>query len=402
MLWNKKRRRAVQRDDVTATLKKGDDLPMESVTADWRDQLENWLKNEVGPAAVETDRTGAFPAAAIDAFLATSLPGLMTAESHGGVGGGVREASEVIRRTAQVCGSTVMIVTMHYSGVAVLEACGSDDVRRDVAAGRHLSTLAFSESGSRSQFWAPISTASNKGKEYVLDASKSWVTSARYATAYVWSSRGSNGDGVTLWLTPSDADGLEVIGNFDGLGLRGNDSVPVRATSVHLPASAMLGEDGKGLDLMLGVVLPVFSILNSSASIGMMEAAVERTIEHASGVHFQHTSEALRDLSTMRAYLARIRIKTDMVRTLLNDTIDAIETSRPDANLRVLQIKAAAGETATEVLDTAMRVCGGAAFRKEVGVERIFRDARASTVMAPTADQLYDFIGRAISGLDLF
>jgi alkylation response protein AidB-like acyl-CoA dehydrogenase len=49
-----------------------------------------------------------------------------------------------------------------------------------------------------------------------------------------------------------------------------------------------------------------------------------------------------------------------------------------------------------------MRICGGAAFRKEVGVERHFRDARASTVMAPTADALYDFIGKALTGMPLF
>jgi alkylation response protein AidB-like acyl-CoA dehydrogenase len=70
--------------------------------------------------------------------------------------------------------------------------------------------------------------------------------------------------------------------------------------------------------------------------------------------------------------------------------------------LRVLECKAAAGETATEVLDLAMRVCGGAAFRNDVGVERYFRDTRAAGIMAPTTDALYDFIGKAVCGLPLF
>ena len=65
--------------------------------------------------------------------------------------------------------------------------------------------------------------------------------------------------------------------------------------------------------------------------------------------------------------------------------------------LRVLEVKAAAAEAASEVTDLAMRVCGGAAFRKEIGVERRFRDARAARVMAPTTDALLDFVGRAIS-----
>ena len=76
--------------------------------------------------------------------------------------------------------------------------------------------------------------------------------------------------------------------------------------------------------------------------------------------------------------------------------------NRADTMLRVLETKAASGEAATEVTDLAMRVCGGAAFRKDVGVERIFRDARAALVMAPTTDALYDFIGKAVCGLPLF
>jgi alkylation response protein AidB-like acyl-CoA dehydrogenase len=65
-------------------------------------------------------------------------------------------------------------------------------------------------------------------------------------------------------------------------------------------------------------------------------------------------------------------------------------------------VKAAAAEAALTVTDLAMRVCGGAAYRREVGVERLFRDARAATVMAPTTDALHDFIGKAVCGLPLF
>ena len=68
----------------------------------------------------------------------------------------------------------------------------------------------------------------------------------------------------------------------------------------------------------------------------------------------------------------------------------------------MLQSKAVAGATALDVVDTAMRVGGGAAFRKDVGIERQFRDARASAVMAPTLDALNEFIGRAVCGMALF
>ncbi len=96
-----------------------------------------------------------------------------------------------------------------------------------------------------------------------------------------------------------------------------------------------------------------------------------------------------------------MRLTTDTVRALINDTLIALDTGRADAMLRVLEVKALAAESAVDVTDLAMKVTGGAAFRKELGIERRFRDARAARVMAPTTDALLDFVGRAISGLPL-
>jgi alkylation response protein AidB-like acyl-CoA dehydrogenase len=69
--------------------------------------------------------------------------------------------------------------------------------------------------------------------------------------------------------------------------------------------------------------------------------------------------------------------------------------------LRVLQVKAAAAEAASEVTDLALKAGGGAAFRKESPLERRFRDARASRVMAPTTEALHDFVARALLGMPL-
>jgi alkylation response protein AidB-like acyl-CoA dehydrogenase len=236
-----------------------------------------------------------------------------------------------------------------------------------------------------------------------LDAKKSWITSAGQADSYVWSSRPLTAEGAsTIWLVPAQAAGLRVAAPFEGLGLRGNASSPVVAEKVEIESAAMLGPDGGGFDIMMGIVLPYFQLMNAAGSLGIMEAATAKAAAHVGGAKLEHLSNSLADLPTVRAYLARMRIKTDMVRALLLDTLEALESGRADTLLRVLEVKAAAGEAATEVTDLAMRVCGGAAFRKEVGVERCFRDARAATVMAPTTDVLYDFIGKAACGLPLF
>lgn len=367
------------------------------------DTLDWVIAEAVAPAAAEIDQTGAFPRQAIDALGAAGLLGLISAQEVGGQGQAHRAATLVVERLARECASTAMVVCMHYAGTAVIEAHGPREIREAIAAGRHLTTLAFSEAGSRSHFWAPLSSAVASNGHVQLDAHKSWATSAGQADSYVWSSRPLAEEGAsTIWLVPGDADGLRIPTPFNGLGLRGNSSSPVTASGVVVPRGAMLGQDGGGFEIMMGIVLPYFQLMNAGFSVGTMEAATTKTAAHVGGAQLQHLGQSLSDLPTIRAYIARMRIKTDMARALLLDTLAAVETGRADAMLRVLEVKAAAGECATEVTEMAMRVCGGAAFRKEVGVERHFRDARAATVMAPTTDVLYDFIGKAVCGVPLF
>ena len=363
------------------------------------------VATDVAAKHAETvDREGVFPRAAMDALAAEGLLGVLSAREVGGMGLTIGAAAFAVERLARECGSTAMVLTMHYAGTAVLEKHGPVDVRRAIASGRHLSTLAFSESGSRSHFWAPTSTAARgAGGRIILNAQKSWITAAGQATAYVWSSRPVEADGAsTLWLVPSGAEGIRMPRPYDGLGLRGNDSRAVTAEGVAVAESSRLGGDGDGFAIMMQVVLPAFNLMNAAFSVGLMEGAVARTARHAAGSRYAHVESTLADFPTIRAYIARMRVRADAARALLLDAIDAVESGREDAMLRVLECKAAAAEAALEVLATAMRVCGGAAYRREVAVERYFRDAQAASVMAPTTDQLYDFIGKAVCGLPLF
>ncbi len=367
------------------------------------DALDTIIADVIAPNAAEVDRAGLFPRAALDALGAAGLLGLVSASEVGGLGYGHRAAALVVERIAHHCASTAMVVCMHYAAAAVVEAHGPREDREAIAAGRSVATLALSESGSRSHFWAPVSTATEDGNGVRLDAHKSWVTAAGEADLYIWSSRPLTAEGAsTMWLVPSDSAGLRVAAPFDGLGLRGNCSSPVVAEGVVVARDAMLGADGAGFDVMMAAALPYFQTMSAATCVGLMDATTTRTAAHAGGTTFAEVGQSLADLPTIRAYIARMRVATDMARGLLLDALDALEGERDDTLLRVLEVKAAAGEAATQVTDLGMRVCGGAAFRKEVGVERFFRDARAATVMAPTTDVLYDFIGKAACGMPLF
>ena len=369
----------------------------------YAEAVEQIATDVVEASAVEIDRAGEFPGAAVAALGEAGLLGLISASEIGGMAEGPRSASVVIERLARSCGSTAMVVMMHYAATAVIEQHGPRDVREAIAAGKHLSTLAFSEHGSRGHFWAPVSTAAEAGGLVTLNAGKSFVTSAGEADSYLWSSRPVSAEGAsTIWLVPTTTPGLRVAGRFDGLGLRGNASTAIAADDVVIPAASRLGEDGGGFDVMMQTVLPIFQVLSAAVSLGIMEAVTTKSASHVTSHRLEHLGQSLADLPTIRAYIARMRIATDASRGLLLDTLNALESGREDAMLRVLEVKAAASEAALEVSDLGMRVCGGAAFRKEVGVERHFRDARAATVMAPTTDVLYEFIGRATCGLPLF
>ncbi|MGV9422994.1 acyl-CoA dehydrogenase family protein [Streptomyces sp. NPDC003656] len=368
------------------------------------EDFEAVLRDVVAPLADEVDRAGRFPGEGIRALGEAGLLGLLSSRESGGAGAGLREAAQVIERLAGACGSTAMVLLMHYAAVTVLDRYAPDDVRREIAAGNHLSSLAFSERGSRSHFWAPVGTATPDGGDTVLlDAQKSWITSAGEADTYVWSSKPLEADGVmSLWLVPSDSTGLDVRGTYDGFGLRGNASSPVSAKSVAVPRTALLGTDGEGLGTALEVVLPYFLVLSAAFSLGVTEALLNLTATHLRETRLVHLDQTLAEQPIARNQYAALRLRADALRAMLEATLTAVENGSPEATLRVLQIKALAAETAAEVADGTMRLCGGAAFRRETGVERRFRDALAARVMAPTTEALHDFCGRAELGLPLF
>ncbi|MGW7533331.1 acyl-CoA dehydrogenase family protein [Amycolatopsis sp. NPDC054798] len=361
------------------------------------------VEQTVAPQAEQVDRSGEFPRDGVNALGKAGLLGLISASDVGGAGGSLADAAHVIEKLAQACGSTAMVALMHYAATALIEAHGDRDTRRAIGEGRHLSTLAFSETGSRSHFWAPQSSATaNGGDRIVLEAQKSWVTAAGEADSYVWSSRPVTAEGpMTLWLVSSDANGLTVRGKFDGLGLRGNASNPVSG-AVEVSSSAMLGADGAGLDLALQSALPHFLVLNAAFSLGLMQSLIAKASAHLTGTRLSHLDQTLAEQPQHRERFARLLTRTDEVRAFLRDTLAALAEGRDDATLRVLQVKAVAAEAASEVADGVMRLCGGSAFRKELGVERQFRDALAARVMAPTTEALRDFVGRASLGLPLF
>ena len=366
----------------------------------------------LAPSTGQNDKTGRFSTEAVESLGESGLLGLLVPADIGGFGLGPRTLAAVTATLAEADASVAMVYLMHILGAATISAARPSasqavaPILREIGAGRHLSTLAFSEAGSRSHFWAPMSRAHRNGNGVRITAKKSWVTSAGHAQSYVVSALAPEGAGPTdstLYLVPADTRGLSVAGPWDGLGLRANASAPIALNDCEVPSGFQLTDDGAGFPAMLNVVLPLFNLGTSAVALGLCRAAVAGTTLHLKSAKFEHLGQSLGEsLPTLRAQLAVMQIDTDGLSARIDDLIEHLEKPRESTMLRVLETKAAAGDVAIAVTSAAMRVCGGAAFSKHLSIERLFRDAHAGAVMAPTGDVLREFIGKSLLGLPLF
>jgi alkylation response protein AidB-like acyl-CoA dehydrogenase len=371
--------------------------------------LKRVIDAVIAPASAAVDRDARFPAESVEGLAKAGLLGLCVDLEHGGRGQSPRMFAAVTEELAMADPSTAMIYVMHVAAAQAIAAshvlASRDEVLRSIASGRHLTTLAFSETGSRSQFWAPVSQLHEAGDGYETSAAKSWVTAANHADSYVSSAQKPGAASPlesTVYLVRKKADGVRITSRFDGLGLRGNDSSPISLDHVKVGKGDLISKLGEGANTMLQVVLPWFSIGTAAMANGISRAAVSRTAEHLSATGFAHDGTKLRDLPVLRARIAEMSLRTEESRALLGLTLTHVETASEVAPLYVLQSRLAALESALTVTDLAMKACGGAAFSKQLGIERLFRDARAGWVMAPTADHLREFVGRVLTGLPLF
>src|SRR5262249_61724028 len=180
----------------------------------------------LAPAASQNDKQGRFSTEAVEALGKGGLLGLMLPIKFGGAALGPRTFASVTAALAEADASAAMVYLMHVCAAAAIGAARSEaavaETLKEIAAGRILATLAFSEAGSRSHFWAPVSRANRNGAGVRLTAKKSWVTSAGHAHCYVVSSLAHEGKATTestLHLVAGHTPALTVADPEPGMSL---------------------------------------------------------------------------------------------------------------------------------------------------------------------------------------
>ncbi|MFB7495171.1 acyl-CoA dehydrogenase family protein [Streptomyces sp. NPDC056161] len=249
----------------------------------YRSALLRTLSSTIEPSAERTSALGRFPRVCVAALGKAGLLGLTVGAPLGGGGRGLTEAAEVVAEVSRACPATGAVLRSHYAAVALIEAHGTPWVRRRIAAGHHLSTLALTDGDDGRAPGGTASpagsTATGVGDVVALRARKRDVVGAGEADSYVWSSHPADGTGrPALWLVPADAPGLFVPARPNGAGPRGSGASTVHADPVLVPADARLGRrDGAGDDVLSTVLdwlaaLPAAGPATGAAPMGAAAA----------------------------------------------------------------------------------------------------------------------------------
>ena len=363
----------------------------------------------VAPMAGEVDRNGQWPAHSMAAFARAGLTGLPVPQRLGGHGQGLLALTMMTEAIGRACPSSALCFGMHCVGTAVIAAKATpfqeERYLRPIAEGRHITTLALSESGSGAHFYLPETQLTASGDAYLVNGTKQFITNGGQADSYVVSTRASAPDAeagdFSCLIVDAATPRTEWLAPWDGFGMRGNSSRGLRLDDAPVPAVNLLGEDGDQVWYVFEVVAPYFLMAMAGTYLGIAQAALDAADEHLRNRRYAHSGAALRDVEVLQTRYAAMWMAVAKTRALIYEAAARGDAADPNALPFILACKADAGDTAVQLANDAMTICGGAAYRDNSRVAQMLRDARASHVMSPTTDLLKLWTGRSLLGLPL-
>jgi alkylation response protein AidB-like acyl-CoA dehydrogenase len=372
-------------------------------------RFEQVVEDVVHPNAARVDRECLWPRHTMGALADAGLTGLQVPAHLGGHGQGLTALSMATELIGRACPSSALCFGMHCVGTAVIAAKATpwqqERYLRPIAAGRHLTTLALSESGSGSHFYLPSTTLARDGDDFLVDGVKQFVTNGGEVDSYVLSTLASAGPAdegdFSCLVVDADTRGIEWQAPWEGFGMRGNSSRAMRLAGARVPAPHLLGAEGDQVWYVFEVVAPFFLMAMAGTYLGIAQAALDAAGEHLRNRRYTHSGEALADIETLQARYAGLWMAVEKTRALVYEAARRGDAGHPDALPFILAAKADAGDTAVQAANEAMTICGGAAYRDNSRIAQMLRDARASHVMAPTTDLLKLWTGRSLLGLPL-
>jgi len=365
-----------------------------------RESAREFAEKRLKPQALKFDEEETIPKEVYDEAAELGFFGLMIPEQFGGLGldpvGYVGVMEEIARGSAafQVC------LTVHNSLVCgAIEKFGSDAQKKkylpELAAGKKIGAYSLSEPGAGSDAGSVRCAAVKDGDHYVLNGTKSWVSSAAIAdvfTVFVSTDKDKKSYGISCLLVDKGLKGFTLGKKEKKMGIRGSETYEISFKDCPVPVSALLGEEDAGFKIALGQ-LDSGRIGIAAQAVGVAQAAYEEAVSYA--MEREQFGRPLTDFQATQFKLADMAMNIDAARLL---TLRAAEKfGRGErATMEASMAKLFASQTANKTAYDAVQIHGGNGYIREFPVERYFRDARISEIYEGTSEIQRVVISREI------
>ena len=374
-----------------------------------REKTEKIVREVVAPKSDEVDQKAMWPEHSMRAFAKAGLLGLHVPKRLGGLGEGLMALAVLSEEIGKVDPSSALCFGMHNVGTAVMAAKPTKDQEnrflKKIAEGKHITTLALSEHGTGAEFYVPQTELKRDGKDFIVNGAKTFITNGSHADSYVISTKASPeaeaiGEFNCLVLE-KDAEGLTWGAPWQGFGMRGNSSLGLTVKNASVPVANLLGEEGDQNWYVFEVVAPYFLIAMAGTYLGIAERALDEATNHLKERKHAHSGRKLAEIPVLQDSLADLWAEVQKTRLLIYQAGILGDAGDARALDYILMCKADVAKTAVHVVNEAMTLMGGMAYRENGIMARLLRDVRASHVMAPTTQILKSFTGRSLLGLPL-
>jgi alkylation response protein AidB-like acyl-CoA dehydrogenase len=364
-----------------------------------RETLVKFCQKELAPNADEWEET-TFPDSVFTRMGELGFLGLSMPEEYGGQGGDY--ISSLVRAESMAysqCGGLAMGVAVHTDmTMPPILKFGSDEVKEKylppAIRGEKILCLGITEPDAGSDVSGIKTRAVRDGDDYIINGSKVFITNGVRADAIVLVTKTDDSagyDGFSLFIVDTDTPGYEVSRKLEKLGMHASDTAELTFSDVRVPATNMLGEEGKGFYNIMWE-LQGERLTAACGAVAGAQLTMERTMQYAR--EREAFGRPIGKFQAIRHKFAAMSTKIEAARQF--NYYVAWLVDKGDYPVReISQAKLFATQMACEVVDECLQIHGGWGYMKEYGIERVWRDMRLNRIGAGTDEVMLDVIGRS-------
>jgi alkylation response protein AidB-like acyl-CoA dehydrogenase len=349
----------------------------EAVRAEIIEAVRRFVQREVVPVASDLERTDTFPTEIVGHMRDMGLFGITIPEAYGGLGLDLLTYIGVIEELAYGWMSLTGIINTHTMAATLILAHGSEDHKQrwlpTMATGERRGALSLSEPDAGSDTRNISCRAQRDGDEYVLNGAKAWVTNGERAAIVALAARAE--EGISAFIVEKEPgpafEGISVSKHVGKLGYRGIETVEMAYADHRIPAANLIGEAGRGLPQILGV-LEVGRINIAARATGVARAAFDAALTYS--LQRETMGKVIGEHQAIQLKLADMATRLEASRLLTRNAAER-RTHGLRCDVEAGMAKLFASETALELSTEAMRILGGVGYTTEFPVERFYRDA---------------------------